>query len=232
MENILECRQLKKAYKGTIGLDNFNLSLQKGKIVGLLGPNGSGKTTLIKSICGLLSLDSGEILVNGNKVGTESKKIVSYLADKIVYDLSMKVEDLIQLYCDFFADFNKERAREMLNNLKIDTKKKIKTLSKGNQEKVSLIMVMSRDASVFLLDEPIAGVDPATRDYILNTIISNYNENATVVISTHLISDVENILDEAIFIKEGKIILHDTVDNIRDKEGMSVDQLFREVFKC
>lgn len=232
MENILECRNLSKIYKNAIALNNVNLQIGKGRIVGLLGPNGSGKTTLIKLTNGLLTPTLGDILINDMPIGVETKRIVSYLPDHNFLTQWMSVKQMINYYQDFYADFQRERANEMLKNLDIDQNKKIKTLSKGTQEKVELILTMSRDAELYLLDEPIAGVDPATRDYILRTIISNYNENATIVISTHLISDIEQILSDVIFINRGDIVLCDTVDNIRQREGKSVDELFREVFKC
>ena len=232
MENILECKSLSKIYKNAVALSAVNLQIAKGRIVGLLGPNGSGKTTLIKIANGLLTPTAGEILIDGKPVGVETKKIVSYLPDRNFLVQWMTVDGMINYFADFYSDFKRERADVMLENLGIDRKRKIKTLSKGTQEKVALILVMSREAELYMLDEPIAGVDPATRDYILRTIISNYNENATVVISTHLIADVEQILSDVIFINRGDVVLCDTVDNIRMREGKSVDELFREVFKC
>ena len=226
MENILECKSLSKIYKNAVALSAVNLQIAKGRIVGLLGPNGSGKTTLIKIANGLLTPTAGEILIDGKPVGVETKKIVSYLPDRNFLAQWMTVDGMINYFADFYSDFKRERADAMLENLGIDRKRKIKTLSKGTQEKVALILVMSREA------EPIAGVDPATRDYILRTIISNYNENATVIISTHLIADVEQILSDVIFINRGDVVLCDTVDNIRMREGKSVDELFREVFRC
>lgn len=196
------------------------------------GPNGSGKTTLIKIANGLLTPTSGSILINNLPVGIDSKKIVSYLPDCISLPEWMKISELINFYSSFYKDFDIDKSYQMLKNLNIDENARFKTLSKGNKEKVQLILVMSRTADLYLLDEPMGGVDPATRDYILNTIISNYSENSTVIISTHLISDVEKILDEVLFINNGEIIMQDTVDNIRDKEGKSIDTLFREVFKC
>ncbi len=232
MENILECKALSKLYKNTPALSGVNLQIAKGRIVGLLGPNGSGKTTFIKLLNGLLTPTVGEILIDGKTVGVETKKIVSYLPDHNFLTQWMTVDGMVNYFVDFYSDFNRNRADEMLNNLGIDRTKKIKTLSKGTQEKVALILVMSREAELYLLDEPIAGVDPATRDYILRTIITNYNENATIIISTHLISDVEQILSDVIFINQGRVALCDTVDNIRMREGKSVDELFREVFRC
>lgn len=232
MENILECQNLSKIYRNAIALGGINLQIKKGRIVGLLGPNGSGKTTLIKLVNGLLTPTMGSIAVDGMPIGKETKKIVSYLPDHNFLTPWMTVEQMITYFEDFYADFKRDRAYAMLDNLGIDRRLKIKTLSKGTQEKVALILVMSRDAELYLLDEPIAGVDPATRDYILRTIITNYNENATIIISTHLISDVEQILSDVIFINHGEIVLCDTVDNIRGREGKSVDEVFREVFRC
>ena len=232
MENILECKGLSKIYKNAIALSSVNLQVAKGRIVGLLGPNGSGKTTLIKIANGLLTPTRGEMLIDGKPIGVETKKLVSYLPDRNFLSQWMTVDGMINYFADFYSDFRRERADAMLESLGIDRKRKIKTLSKGTQEKVALILVMSREAELYMLDEPIAGVDPATRDYILRTIISNYNENATIIISTHLIADVEQILSDVIFINRGDIVLCDTVDNIRMREGKSVDELFREVFRC
>ena len=232
MENILECKGLSKIYKNAIALSSVNLQVAKGRIVGLLGPNGSGKTTLIKIANGLLTPTRGEMLIDGKPIGVETKKIVSYLPYRNFLAQWMTVDGMINYFADFYSDFRRERADAMLESLGIDRKRKIKTLSKGTQEKVALILVMSREAELYMLDEPIAGVDPATRDYILRTIISNYNENATIIISTHLIADVEQILSDVIFINRGDIVLCDTVDNIRMREGKSVDELFREVFRC
>lgn len=229
---ILQCTNLCKSYGKKQALNNLNLSLTKGKIIGLLGPNGSGKTTFIKILNGLLTPTSGEAFIDGNRIGIESKKIVSYLPDCVGLPEWMKINELINFYKNFYEDFNSEKAYIMLENLKIDPNEKFKTLSKGNKEKVQLILVMSREAKLYLLDEPMGGVDPATRDYILNTIISNYSENSTVIISTHLIADVEKILDEVLFINNGEIVIQDTVDNIRDNQGKSIDTLFREVFRC
>jgi ABC-2 type transport system ATP-binding protein len=231
-ENILECRNLVKSYGNKLALEGIDLSMKRGRIVGLLGPNGSGKSTLIKLANGLLTPTSGELLINGNKPGIETKKIVSYLPERTYLADWMKVSDIINFFKDFYEDFNVEKAYDMLSKLNINANDKLKTMSKGTKEKVQLILVMSREAELYFLDEPIAGVDPAARDYILNTIISNYNENATVVISTHLISDIEQILDDVIFISYGKIYLSKSVDEIREEEGKSVDALFREVFRC
>lgn len=231
MDNILECHGLTKFYHGVPALNNIELSVEKGKIVGLLA-NGSGKTTLIKLANGLLTPTGGEILINGVPVGVDSKMIVSYLPDRNFLSQWFTVKQMVQYFEDFYLDFSSQRAYEMLKGLGIDVTRKIKTLSKGTQEKVELILVMSRNAKLYLLDEPIAGVDPATRDYILRTIISNYNEDATVIISTHLIADVEQILSDVIFINNGSIVLKDSADSIREKHGQSVDGFFREVFRC
>lgn len=232
MGNILECKNLTKRYGNTTALNEINLELPEGKIIGLLGPNGSGKTTLIKLANGLLVPNSGEILVNGNKPGVDSKKVVSYLPERNYLNNNMKVSQLISFFGDFYSDFDKTKAIDMLSRLNIDSTRKLKTLSKGTKEKVQLIMVMSRQAKLYILDEPIGGVDPAARDYILNTIINNYNEKATVLISTHLIADVEKVLDEFVFIKNGRIVLQSSVDKIREEQGKSIDTLFREEFKC
>lgn len=234
MTPILECRDLSKSYgKGSRpALNHVNLKLQRGRIIGLLGPNGSGKTTLIKLANGLLSTNEGELLVDGSPVGIASRKIVSYLPERTYLNMGMTVQEIIVFFKDFYEDFQEERAYEMLSNLQIDPSAKLKTLSKGTKEKVQLILVMSRNAGLYILDEPIRGVDPAARDYILNTIITNYNENATVLISTHLIADVESILDEVVFLRYGEVVLHAPVDAIREENGKSVDALFREVFKC
>lgn len=233
MSELVEIKNLTMVYeKRKTALNKLNLIIPRGKIIGLLGPNGSGKTTLIKILNGLLSPTQGEVLINGATPGPQTKARVSYLPERTYFQSSMKVSELIEYFSDFYADFKPERARQMLNSLHIDEKDRLKTLSKGTKEKVQLILVMSRDADLFVLDEPIAGVDPAARDYILKTIISNYNENATVLLSTHLISDIENILDEVIFIREGNLVLQTTVENIRETKGKSVDSYFREVFAC
>ena len=229
---ILECRGLTKSFGEIRALDNVELALQPGRIVGLLGPNGSGKTTLIKLANGLLTPTSGQILIDGQAPGVESKKIVSYLPERSCLGDWMKVSDLLDFFSDFYADFRRDTAQEMLSRLSIDPRQTFGHLSKGTREKVQLIMVMSRQAKLYLLDEPIGGVDPATRDYILHTIISNYNEDATVLISTHLIADVEQVLDEVIFLQNGRILLQSAVDDIRENQGKSIDALFREVFKC
>ncbi|MBR6309356.1 MAG: ABC transporter ATP-binding protein [Lachnospiraceae bacterium] len=232
MSIIVEARDLTKHYGSDIAVDHLDLTLEKGQIIGLLGPNGSGKTTFIKMINGLLTPTSGMILINGEKPGVNSKKVISYLPERCALPDWMRINDLVKMYCDFFADFNKDKARTMLADLHLDEKKNYKTLSKGNREKVQLILCMAREAELYCLDEPIGGVDPAARDYILRTILQNYNEEAAVLISTHLIQDVESTLDRALFLKEGTLVLNDTVDNIREQRGKSVDALFREVFAC
>lgn len=232
MNELLICKDLTKNYSYVRALNQVNLCLEKGKIIGLLGPNGSGKTTLIKTIAGLLKADTGEVLIDGEKVGEKTKSFVSYLPERNYLDDTMKVSEAIDLFSDFYSDFDKDIACKMLQNLDIDTNRKFKNLSKGMKEKVQLVLVMSRKARLYLLDEPIGGVDPATRDYILNTIVSNYAPDSTVIISTHLIADIEKVLDEFIFIKNGEIVMQSSVDNLREKKGMSVDEYFREVFKC
>ncbi len=231
MSRLLVCENLSKNYGGKPALKNVNLEIQSGRIVGLLGPNGSGKTTLIKTANGLLTPTSGRILINGMEPGVETKKIVSYLPDESFLNSWMTVDQIVKMFSDFYADFRTELAYKMLENLGIETTARLKTLSKGNKEKVCLILVMSRNALLYILDEPIAGVDPATRDYVIRTIINNYNPEASVVISTHLISDIEQVLDDVIFIQNGEITLTKTVDEIREENGKSVDEMFREVFK-
>lgn len=232
MSELLTCEGLTKHYGAKTALDGVDLHIGFGKIVGLLGPNGSGKTTLIKLANGLLQPDSGSIRIAGMKPGVESKAIVSYLPDADWLPGWMRVEQLVKMFGDFYKDFDPARTNEMLANLELSPKDVLKTLSKGNREKVQLILAMSRNARLYLLDEPIGGVDPAARDYILHTILSNYSKDATVLISTHLIEDIEPVLDEAIFLKEGTVFAHRSVDEIRENEGMSVDAYFREVFKC
>ncbi len=232
MSDILTCEGLSKHYGAKIALDNVDLHIGLGKIIGLLGPNGSGKTTLIKMANGLLQPTSGSIKIAGMTPGEESKAIVSYLPDADWLPDWMRVEQLVEMFTDFYKDFDPARANEMLQKLNLPPKAALKTLSKGNKEKVQLILAMSRNARLYLLDEPIGGVDPAARDYILHTILSNYSKDATVIISTHLIEDIEPVLDEAVFLKEGKVFAHRNVDDIRENEGMSVDAYFREVFKC
>ena len=232
MNELLICKDLTKNYSYVRALNQVNLCLEKGKIIGLLGPNGSGKTTLIKTIAGLLKADTGEVLIDGEKVGEKTKSFVSYLPERNYLDDTMKVYETLDLFNDFYIDFDRNTAEKMLENLDIDINRKFKNLSKGMKEKVQLVLVMSRKARLYLLDEPIGGVDPATRDYILNTIVSNYAPDSTVIISTHLIADVEKVLDEFIFIKNGEIVMQSSVDNLREEKGMSVDEYFREVFKC
>lgn len=231
MSELLRCENLTKTYHNTKALNSINLTLESGKIVGLLGPNGSGKTTLIKLINGLLTPTEGKVLINGNAPGVKTKSQVAYLPDNSYLNSWMTVKQIINYFVDFFEDFREELAYEMLKKLGINADTKLKTLSKGNKEKVCLILVMSRNAKLYVLDEPIAGVDPAARDYVISTIINNYNPDATVLISTHLISDIEQILDEAIFIQHGDILLHKSIDEIRAENNKSVDELFREVFR-
>ena len=230
--SILECRGLSKHFGTVRALDNVDLAIEPGHIVGLLGPNGSGKTTLIKLANGLLTPTSGSITIGGIAPGPETKAVVSYLPERIALPLWMTASQAVDYYQDFYADFRREVAQAMIQNLGLQENQSIKSMSKGTKEKLQLILTMSRDARLFLLDEPIGGVDPATRDYILRTIIGNYNENASIIISTHLISDVEPVLDEVVFLQNGRIVLHDTVDAIRNEKGTSVDALFREVFRC
>ena len=232
MADLLVCERLWKGYGGRQVLTDLNLNVQGGRIVGLLGPNGSGKTTLMKLVNGLLVPDSGKILVDGFAPGVESKKRVSYLPDADYLPDWMTVDRLVNMFRDFYVDFDEAKAREMLSALKISAGDRLKTLSKGTKEKVRLILAMSRKAELYLLDEPIGGVDPAARDYILRTIIGNYNENAAVIISTHLIYDIGQVLDEAVFLRGGQIMLHKSVDAIREEDGKSVNDLFREVFRC
>lgn len=232
MSNILECNNLTKTFGHITALNNVTLSLEPGKIVGLLGPNGSGKTTLIKLANGLIRPSGGSVVIVGNTPGIETKKVVSYLPDKNYFDQWMKVKDCVELFDDFYVDFDKAKAVDMLMTLNVDINAMFRSLSKGTKEKVQLALVMSRTAKLYLLDEPIGGVDPAARDHILNTIISNYNVDGTVLISTHLIQDIEKVLDQVIFIRQGQIELVASVDDIREKEGKSVDAVFREVFKC
>ena len=231
MSQVLQCEKLGKSYGQLQALREVDLTLESGKIIGLLGPNGSGKTTLIKLINGLLTPSEGQILVCGHKPGVQSKAQVAYLPDSIYLNSWMRVKQIVAYFADFYADFSAERAYEMLERLGIDPDMKLKALSKGNKEKVCLILVMARQAKLYVLDEPIAGVDPAARDYVISTIIQNYNPEATVLISTHLISDIEEILDEVIFLRQGKLVLHKSVDAIREEHGQSVDELFREVFR-
>ena len=229
---ILECKQLSKSYGKAPALENVSFAIEPGRIVGLLGPNGSGKTTLIKLANGLLTPDSGEILIDGAAPGRETHAVVSYLPERTAIPIWMSAGQLMDFYQDFYRDFRRQTAEEMLRHLDIRPTQRIRQMSKGTREKVQLIMVMSRSAKLYLLDEPIGGVDPAARDYILTTIISNYNPEASVILSTHLIADVEKVLDEVVFIDKGHLVLQSSVDQIREEKGMSVDALFREVFKC
>ena len=231
-EYILQCNNLTKSYGMKIALNNVSLTLKRGSIVGFLGPNGSGKTTFIKTVNGLLTPNSGTVFIDGMSPGFETKKIVSYLPDRDYLADNMRVREALDMFEDFYGDFDREKAAGMIDNLQINPADKFKTLSKGNREKVQLILVMSRKAQLYLLDEPIGGVDPATRDYILNTIIRSHSPESTVVISTHLISDVENILDEVVFVREGSIVLHKDAEEMRQSEGKTVDEVFREVFRC
>ena len=231
MSELVRCDGLTKNYGGVVALKNVDLKLESGKIYGLLGPNGSGKTTLLKLLCGLLTPTSGKVTILGNEPGVVTKSMISYLPDNNYLNSWMRVEQIVEQFKDFYSDFREEAAYRMLEGLGIDRKAKLKNLSKGNKEKVCLILVMSRAAKLYVLDEPIAGVDPATRDYIISTIIGNYDPDATVLLSTHLISDIEQVLDEVIFIQNGEITLRKSVDEIREENGKSVDELFREVFK-
>ena len=228
----MECMGLTKTYGRKTALDKVDLKIESGRIIGLLGPNGSGKTTLIKLACGLLSPTSGEIAIDGHAPGVHTKSVVSYLPDRMYFADWMRTRDLLRFFADFYEDFDREKAKGMLADLGVSVSDRLKTMSKGTKEKVQLILVMSRRAQLYLLDEPIGGVDPAARDFILSTIITNYNPEGSVVISTHLIADVENILDDVIFINSGNIVLCDSVENIRAKQDKSVDMLFREVFRC
>ncbi|MEG2053923.1 MAG: ABC transporter ATP-binding protein [Oscillospiraceae bacterium] len=232
MSVTLQCNNLTKNYGKFTALNELSFSLQSGRIVGLLGPNGSGKSTMMKLAAGLLVPSSGEVLINGEAPSATTKAHVSYLPERSYLPTGMRIKEALEMFADFYADFDMEKAIGMLADLNIGATQKMATLSKGTREKVQLILVMSRKADLYLLDEPIGGVDPAARDYILNTIIKNYNENATLVISTHLITDIEKVLDDVVLIKNGKVVLADSVDNIREREGKSVDTLFREVFRC
>lgn len=229
-QELLICSGLTKRFGRKEALKDVSIRLESGKIIGLLGPNGSGKTTLIKLINGLLQPDSGTVLIGGYEPGVSSKSMISYLPDRMYFADWMRVKDMVKLFDDFYQDFRKETAIGMLNQLGIRLDDRMKTLSKGTKEKVQLVLVMSRQAKLYILDEPIGGVDPAARDFILQTILSNYSEDASVLISTHLISDVEKVLDEVIFLKEGCMVRQDSVDHIRETEGKSVDQLFRTIF--
>ena len=230
--NLLEVKNLTKTFDNKKILDDINLVIQKGKIVGLLGKNGAGKSTLIKSINDLLTIDEGEILFKGKKIGVYSKEHISYLPERTYLDKSMKASEVINYFSNFYKDFDIERAHRLLKDLKLDSEKRIIKMSKGMQEKLQLILVMSRDADLYILDEPLSGVDPATRDYILDTILSNFKEGSSILISTHLIADIERILDEVVFIDEGKIVLNSSADELRNKEKSSIDEIFRRMFKC
>lgn len=232
MEELLICKGVNKSYGNKKVLKDVNFSIPRGKIIGLLGKNGSGKTTLIKLINDLLTLDSGEVLIDGMKVGVESKKIISYLPERTYLDKSMTVNEVIDMFSEFYGDFDVKKARRLLKDLKLDVNSRLSKMSKGMQEKVQLVLVMSRKALLYILDEPLGGVDPATRDYILDTILTNFNEGASVIISTHLIADIERILDEVIFIDDGRIALVENADKLREKEGASIDEVFRRKFKC
>lgn len=231
MNSVLECKDLTKLYSGKVALDNINVSLPRGKITGLLGTNGSGKTTLIKLAAGLLTPTAGKILIDGDAPCEKTKAKTAYLPDRDFIPEWSKVNDTLDIYDDFFEDFDRQKAVEILKTLSVNANDRFRSLSKGTREKVQLAVTMSRRAELYLLDEPIGGVDPATRDYILRTIISNYSENSTVVISTHLIADIESILDDVLFMQNGRIVLSSSVDEIREEKGKSVDALFREVFK-
>lgn len=229
---LLECKGVCKKYGHKEVLKEINLRLPKGKIVGLLGKNGSGKTTLIKAINGLITLDNGSILVDGKEIGVESKKIISYLPERTYLDVHKKVKDIIEYFSDFYEDFSKDKAYELLSKLNISADDKLSVMSKGMREKVQLVLVMSRKAKLYILDEPMGGVDPATRDYILDTILNNYGDGSTILMSTHLISDIEKVLDEVVFIDNGKIIRCESADKLREETGKSIDEVFREDFKC
>ncbi len=231
-QSILTAIGLQKRYHNSLALDNVTIDLPKGRIIGLLGPNGSGKTTFLKLAAGLLTPTAGSLTIDGQPIGPQSKALVSYLPDRPCFSRESKILDLVTLFGDFYADFQQDRAMEMLTQLDIDPEARFRQLSKGNQEKVQLILVMARRARLYLLDEPIGGVDPAAREYILNTIICNYEPDSTVLISTHLISDVERVLDDYIFLHKGRILQHGSAEAVREESGKSLDQLFREVFVC
>ena len=232
MSELVKCTALRRDFGPVKALDGVDLTLDAGRIVGLLGPNGSGKTTLIKILNGLLQPSSGEALVNGCRPGPATKSLISYLPDRGYFPDWMRVSDMIDMFADFYIDFDRRKAEDMCRSLELEPGQRIKSLSKGTKEKMQLMLVMSRQARLYLLDEPIAGVDPAARDFILHTILTNYNEDGTVLISTHLISDVEQVLDEAVFLQKGRVVLHESVDSIRERTGESVDALFREMFRA
>lgn len=229
---LLEIKNLNKSFNNKEILKDVSFNITTGKIVGLLGKNGAGKTTIIKIINDLLTPTSGEVLINGKKAGVESKKIISYLPERTYLNKQMKVKEVLDYFSDFYSDFDRLRAEELLKELDLDVNEHINKMSKGMQEKVQLVLVMSRKADLYILDEPLGGVDPSTRDYILDTILSNFNENASIIISTHLISDIERILDEVIFIDKGKLVLSSNADKLRNKEQLSIDEIFRRNFKC
>ena len=229
---LLECIHLSKEFDNKKVLNDLNFKIPRGKIVGLLGKNGTGKSTLIKLINDLLTPTSGEVLINGKTPGVESKKIISYLPERTYLDKGMFVKDVVKFFEEFYEDFDSDKAYELLAKLELDKDMKLTKMSKGMQEKVQLILVMSRKADLYILDEPLGGVDPATRDYILDTILTNFNEGASVIISTHLISDIERILDEVIFVDHGQVVLTSSVDELREKENDSIDGIFRRMFKC
>lgn len=230
--DLVKCTNLTKKFDNKTILNNINLTIKPKKIIGLLGKNGTGKTTLIKLINDLLTPTSGEILINGKKPGPESKKIISYLPERTYLDKSMTIKETLTFFSDFYQDFNINKAKKLLKDLDLNEEQKLSKMSKGMLEKLTLILVMSRKAQLYILDEPLGGVDPATREYILNTILTNFNENASIIISTHLIEDIEKILDEVIFIDKGKIILNSPTDKLREKENQSIDEIFRRYFKC
>lgn len=230
--NLIEIKDLNKFYGKKQALNNVNITIEPGKIYGLLGPNGSGKTTLIKIINDLLTPSSGEILIKGKEPGIESKKIISYLPERTYLNMNFKVKELLDFFEDFYDNFDRKKAKSLLQKLNINEEDKLKTMSKGTKEKVQLILVMSRKADLYILDEPIGGVDPASRDYILETILSNFDSKSSMIISTHLIQDIESILDNVIFINNGNITLNDVADNIRKEKGKTIDQVFREDFRC
>ena len=230
--NLLEIKKVNKKFGDKQILHDINLVIPRGKIIGLLGKNGTGKSTLIKLINDLLTADSGEILINGKTIGTESKKIISYLPERTYLDKSMTVKSVLNYFNDFYENFDIDKAQSLLKDLELDQNQKLSKMSKGMQEKVQLVLVMSRKADLYILDEPLGGVDPATRDYILDTILTNFNEGASVIISTHLIADIERVLDEVIFIDKGKIVLQSSADDLREKENSSIDEVFRRMFKC
>ena len=229
---LVECKNINKSFGNKRILKDVNIKIERGKIIGLLGKNGMGKSTLIKLINDLLTPDSGSVLINGKPISIESKKIISYLPERTYLDKSMSVKEVIKYFKDFYDNFDEEKALKLLKDLDLNGDDRLTKMSKGMQEKVQLVLVMSRNADLYILDEPLGGVDPATRDYILDTILSNFNEGASVIISTHLISDIEKILDEVIFIDKGKIILQSSADVLREKEGGSIDEVFRRMFKC